>query len=158
MTKEEQKNPDTEEGEVVDQEDISVERIDIDEFLDDLEKNSTDEVFPSIKELLTNIDLPSRDQETDKPSLSRKLDLLLIQLETPSISEAIRFIESDKFALVTEEDFTEIGNYHTVNIDGELFFDKAFSRGKEIVKFLRAAKEGQVELVLKKLKSIQVFF
>ena len=54
------------------------------------------------------------------------------QLVLRSLDEAIRLIESDKVEKLTGQHIHCIAEYDAITIDGESFFDKAFSSGKEV--------------------------
>ena len=51
------------------------------------------------------------------------------QLVLRSLDEAIRLIESDKIEKLKGEHIHRIAEYDAITIDGERFFDKAFSSG-----------------------------
>jgi hypothetical protein len=58
-----------------------------------------------------------------------------------SLDEAIRLIESDKIEKLTGQHIHCIAEYDAITIDGECFFDKAFSSGKEVAACLAFAME-----------------
>jgi hypothetical protein len=63
------------------------------------------------------------------------------QLVLPSLNEAIRLIESDKVEKLTREHIHCIAEYDAIKIDGEWFFDKAFTSGKAVAACLVLAME-----------------
>ena len=63
------------------------------------------------------------------------------QLVLRSLDEAIRLIESDKIEKLTDQHIHDIAEYDAITIDGECFFDKAFTRGKEVAACLAFAME-----------------
>jgi hypothetical protein len=63
------------------------------------------------------------------------------RLALRSLNEAIRLIESGKAEKLTREHLHFIAEYHAIQIDGEWFFDKAFSSGKEVAVCLAIAME-----------------
>ena len=50
---------------------------------------------------------------------------------TPALCEAIRLLESDKFDQLTDAHVREIASYRSVELAEEIFFERAFSPGKE---------------------------
>ena len=63
------------------------------------------------------------------------------QLALRSLDEAIRLIESDKVEKLSWQHIHCIAEYAAITIDGECFFDKAFTRGKVVAACLAFAKE-----------------
>jgi len=63
------------------------------------------------------------------------------QLVLRSLNEAIRLIESEKVEKLTGQHIHRIAEYDAITIDGECFFDKAFSSGKEVAACLAFAME-----------------
>ena len=63
------------------------------------------------------------------------------QLVLRSLDEAIRLIGSDKVEKVTEQHIHCVAEYDAITIDGECFFDKAFSSGKVVAACLAFAME-----------------
>jgi len=63
------------------------------------------------------------------------------QLVLRSLNEAIRLIESDKVGKLSGHHIHCIAEYHAITIDGERFFDKAFSSGKAVAACLAFAME-----------------
>lgn len=46
------------------------------------------------------------------------------------IRELIRLLESEDYAALTTGQILQIGNYHEIEINGTVYFDKPFSSGK----------------------------
>lgn len=93
-----------------------------------------------------------------KPDAARMLaDLHALQrrLTGPSIAEAIRLLESDKFARLTNGQIRNIAEYRPIAIEDEWFFKKAFSTGKEVAASLAYAKEVGREIVLEDLLQLR---
>ena len=63
------------------------------------------------------------------------------ELVASSLDEAIRLIESDKAGKLTGRHIHAIAEYDAIVIEGELFFDKAFSSGKAVAACLAYAQE-----------------
>jgi hypothetical protein len=67
--------------------------------------------------------------------LERRLRAELWQLERglseASLAEALRLLGSPMFAEVTEQHVREVSEYRPIEIAGERFFERAFSRSKE---------------------------
>ena len=54
-----------------------------------------------------------------------------LQLRGASVDELIRLISSSHFQLLTPEQIRRVGEYQTIEIEGERYFERAFSPGKE---------------------------
>jgi hypothetical protein len=63
------------------------------------------------------------------------------QLVLRSLDEAIRLIESEKVEKLTGQHLHSIAEYDAITIDGECFFEKAFSSGKPVAACLAFAME-----------------
>jgi len=63
------------------------------------------------------------------------------QLVLRSLDEAIRLIGSDKIEKLNDQHIHCIAEYDAITIDGECFFDKAFSGGKPAAACLAFAME-----------------
>jgi hypothetical protein len=63
--------------------------------------------------------------------LVRTLHEMELKLSTASIDELIRLIGSSHFQLLTPEQIRNVGEYQTIEIEGERYFERAFSPGKE---------------------------
>jgi hypothetical protein len=80
-------------------------------------------------------------QDPAKQELLAELHIWERQLVLCSLDEAIRLIESEKAEKLTEQHIHCIAEYDAITIDGECFFDKAFSSGKEVAACLAFAME-----------------
>ena len=83
--------------------------------------------------------------------LLTELHQLERSLTIPSISEAIRLLESEKFGQLTSEQIRCIAEYQPIVIDNELFFDKAFTTGKEVAASLAISRYIGRKVVLEDL-------
>ena len=63
--------------------------------------------------------------------LVRALHEMELKLSTASVDELIRLIGSSHFQLLTPEQIRNVGEYQTIEIEGERYFERAFSPGKE---------------------------
>jgi hypothetical protein len=61
------------------------------------------------------------------------------RLVLQSLNEVIRFIESGKAEKLTREHLHDIAEYGAIKIDEELFFNRAFTSGKEVASCLAIA-------------------
>jgi hypothetical protein len=61
------------------------------------------------------------------------------KLYLSSLDEAIRLIESDKVGKLNDQHIHRIAEYREIIIDGERFFHRAFSGGKEVAACLAYA-------------------
>ena len=77
----------------------------------------------------------------DKERLLAELHTWERKLVLHSLNEAIRLIESEKIEQLTGQHLHCIAEYDAITIDGECFFDKAFTSGKEVAACLAFAKE-----------------
>jgi hypothetical protein len=64
-----------------------------------------------------------------------------------SLSEAIRLLESDCFDDLTAEQIWEVGEYRPIQLGDRCFFEKAWSRGKEVAAALGLAQHLGPEAV-----------
>lgn len=72
----------------------------------------------------------------------------------PSLAEAIRLLESDQFEQLTDEQIRDIGQYRAIEIDSEVFFEKAFTPGKEVAASLGFARMLGRSVVLEDLQRL----
>ena len=72
----------------------------------------------------------------------------------PALCETVRLLESGKFDRLSESDLNEIANYRAVELDDEIFFDRAFTPGKEAAASLAFARYLGIDAVLKDLRSL----
>ena len=63
--------------------------------------------------------------------LREELVRLQAALTEASIAEALRLLESDRFPELTEAHVREVMEYQPIELSGERFFARAWSRGKE---------------------------
>ena len=63
--------------------------------------------------------------------LVQTLHQMELKLCRASIDELIRLIGSSEFRLLTAEQIRMVGEYQSIEIEGERYFDRAFSPGKE---------------------------
>ena len=78
---------------------------------------------------------------TSKKRLLRELHSWERQLVLQSLNEAIRLMESKKVEKLTDRHLHAIAEYEAIRIDEEVFFDKAFTSGKEVAACLAFAME-----------------
>ena len=70
--------------------------------------------------------------QTRRESMLAHLHELEAKLNVRALDELIRMIESEKFRELTCEHIQTVGQYSPIEINGERFFDKAFTTGKEV--------------------------
>ena len=58
------------------------------------------------------------------------------ELSEPALTEALRLLESPHFAEITEQHVREVGEYRPIEVAGERFFERAWSRSKEVAAML----------------------
>jgi hypothetical protein len=73
----------------------------------------------------------------------------------PSLCEAIRLLESDKFRELTGRDIQDVANYRGIELGDEWFFHKAFTTGKEAAASLAFAQQLGPEVVLDDLQRLR---
>jgi hypothetical protein len=76
-------------------------------------------------------------------------------LNLPSVEELIRLLRSDLFERVTDAHLRAVGEYGAIELDGESFFARAFSAGKEVAASLALARELGVRQVLADLQALR---
>lgn len=76
-------------------------------------------------------------------------------LTVASLSEAIRLLESDRFEELTAADIREVGEYRPIQLGEERFFEKAWSRGKEVAAALGLAQHLGPETVREDLLGLR---
>ncbi len=67
---------------------------------------------------------------------------------TPALCETVRLLESGKFERLRDSDLHEIANYRAVELDDDVFFERAFTPGKEAAATLGFARYLGRETVL----------
>jgi len=82
-----------------------------------------------------------RQQRQAREQLLAELHTWERQLVLHSLDEAIRLIESEKVEKLTGQHIHCIAEYDAITIDGESFFDKAFTTGKAVAACLAFAME-----------------
>ena len=92
---------------------------------------------------------------TESESVLRELHSLAKHARVPSLCEAIRLLESDKFDALTGSQIREVGNYGAVEIGDEWFFRRAFSPGKEAAASLAFAQRIGRDRVLEDLRRLR---
>jgi len=78
-----------------------------------------------------------------------RAELLRLQagLTEASIAEALRLLESDRFSELTEQHVREVMEYRPIELSGERFFGRAWSRGKAAGAMLGFARRLGAKLV-----------
>ena len=76
-------------------------------------------------------------------------------LTVASLGEAIRLLESDRFEELTAAQIREVGEYRPIQLGEERFFEKAWSRGKEVAAALGFAQHLGPEAVRKDLVGLR---
>ena len=76
-------------------------------------------------------------------------------LSVASLSEAIRLLESERFEELTAAQIREVGEYRPIELGEERFFEKAWSRGKEVAAALGLAQQLGREAVWKDLVGLR---
>lgn len=76
-------------------------------------------------------------------------------LTAASLSEAIRLLESDRFAELTAAQIREVAEYRPIQLGDERFFEKAWSRGKEVAAALGFAQRLGPEVVREDLLGLR---
>ncbi len=61
----------------------------------------------------------------------------MLDLRQPAFQELIRLLSSEKFGCLYEEQIHKVGDYLPIKVEGEVFFNKPFSTGKEVATVLR---------------------
>ncbi len=73
-------------------------------------------------------------------ALQQEFRALERNLAEPSLAEALRLLESPHFASVTDAHVRAVGEYRPIEILGERFFERAWSRSKEAAAMLGFAR------------------
>ena len=82
--------------------------------------------------LLVAVSHPAAARTGSLPALNETLsEDLKRELTEPALAEALRLLESPRFAEVTEAHVREVGQYRPIELAGERFFERAWSRSKE---------------------------
>jgi hypothetical protein len=97
----------------------------------------------------------SDDLDSRRASMLVELHQLERALTVASLSEAIRLLESDRFEELTDAQIREVAEYRPIRLGGERFFEKAWTRGKEVAAALGFARQLGPEAVRKDLLGLQ---
>ena len=73
----------------------------------------------------------------------------------PALRESIRLIASSCFDQLTADQVQEVANYRSIEVGDEVFFEKAFTPGKEAAVSLEVARCLGRELVLDDLQRLE---
>lgn len=74
------------------------------------------------------------------PLLHDELKRLQSALTEPSLAEALRLLASPRFAEVTDREVREVAEYRPIELAGERFFARAWTRSKEAAAMLGFAR------------------
>jgi hypothetical protein len=70
-------------------------------------------------------------QYNGRNPLLRFLHEMELHLRRPAVEELIRFLRSSHFNFLTPQHIRNVAQYQTIEIEGERYFERAFSPGKE---------------------------
>ena len=76
-------------------------------------------------------------------------------LTEAALAEALRLLESPRFEGLTEAHVREVGEYRPIEIQGERFFERAWSRSKEAAATLGFALLLGADAVIEGLRQLQ---
>ena len=76
-------------------------------------------------------------------------------LNRRSVDELIRLLKSKCFQMLTNEQIRTVGEYGAIELEGESFFARAFSTGKEVASSLALAREHGAGHVLSDLLALR---
>lgn len=76
---------------------------------------------------------------------------LQARMNVPSLRESIRLLTSEKFHLLNDDHLYDVANYRSIDLDDEVFFERAFTPGKEAAASLGFARHLGRETVLEDL-------
>lgn len=81
----------------------------------------------------TDARAPGSETLTDdlKQQLREELRSFQSRLTEPSLAEALRLLGSPRFEEVTDQHVREVAEYRPIEVAGERFFERAWSRSKE---------------------------
>ena len=77
---------------------------------------------------------------TRRNRLLRLLHEMESRLTAAAVEELIRLVRSSHFHVLTQQHIRSVGEYETIEIEGERYFERAFSPGKETSSSLALAK------------------
>ena len=75
----------------------------------------------------------------------------LLVLRKPALLELMRVTSSERFKFMTHDDIFEVGEYRSISIMEEVFFEASWSTGKDVATVLRLAWSLGQEVVRKEL-------
>ena len=90
----------------------------------------------------------------EKQPLLAELRSMERRLTLPSLAEAIRLLESDRFPELTEEQIRAIAEYQAIELGSDSYFEKAFTPGKEAAASLGLARLLGRQVVLDDLQKL----
>ena len=90
----------------------------------------------------------------EEDELRSELHELARGLTLGSLAHLIRLLESGKFAELTSDQIRTVGEYRSIEVGGEPFFDEPFSTGKEAAGSLGFARTLGSEQVLEDLRRL----
>ena len=70
-------------------------------------------------------------ENSGRNQLIRLLHEMELHLSPPAIEELIRLLRSSHFDVLTPAQIRGVAEYQTIEIEGERYFERAFSPGKE---------------------------
>jgi len=73
----------------------------------------------------------------------------------PALCEAIRLLESERFVELTDAHIQAVANYQAISLGGAVFFERAFTPGKEAAASLGYARLLGRERVLDDLRRLR---
>ena len=76
-------------------------------------------------------------------------------LTEAALTESLRLLESPRFEDLTEQHVREVGEYRPIEIGGERFFERAWSRSKEAAATLGFALLLGADAVIEGLRQLQ---
>jgi hypothetical protein len=97
----------------------------------------------------------TKDLESKRASMLAELHKFERALTVASLSGAIRLLESDCFEELSDAQIREVGEYRPIELGEERFFEKAWSRGKEVAAALGLARHLGPEAVRKDLVGLR---
>jgi hypothetical protein len=71
------------------------------------------------------------------------------------LCESIRLLQSDRFELLSDADVRAVADYRAIELGDEVFFERAFSQGKEAAASLAFARLLGREQVLEDLRLLR---
>ena len=95
------------------------------------------------------------DRESKRALMLAELHKFERALTVASLSEAIRLLESDRFEELTAAQIREVGEYRPIQLGEERFFERAWTRGKEVAAALGFAQHLGREAVREDLLGLR---